>query len=174
VHLSGRSPSGSIKVSTTGKQAKAGRWQHVFATYDGSGKAAGITLYVDGVKVPTKVNSDRLTGSIRTKAPLRIGSRTGGIVLEDAQVQDVRIYGRELSADEIVSLHAFTPLHHYLRLEPEQRTKIHNGTVHRHSASAQCIGTGWPQWTARISSFPKPWPAWKSNEVSFKRAVQPP
>ena len=136
VHLSGRSPAGSIKVSTTGKQAKAGGWQHVFATYDGSGKAAGITLYVDGVKVPTKVNSDRLTGSMRTKAPLRIGSRTGGIVLEDAQIQDVRVYGRELSAAEIASLHAFAPLHHYLRLEPGQRTKVHNGTMHRHWLAA--------------------------------------
>ena len=35
-------------------------WQHVFFTYDGSGRAAGIRLYVNGRQVPVFVNYDRL------------------------------------------------------------------------------------------------------------------
>ena len=35
-------------------------WDHLFFTYDGSGKAAGVKLYVNGAPVATKIVSDTL------------------------------------------------------------------------------------------------------------------
>ena len=44
-------------------------------TYDGSGKAAGLALYVNGKPLAVDVVRDALAGSIATDAPLTVGSR---------------------------------------------------------------------------------------------------
>ena len=49
-------------------------------TYDGSGKASGVRIYVDAMPQPTKTSGDSLTDrslSARSGAPFRIGGRTG-------------------------------------------------------------------------------------------------
>jgi len=39
-------------------------WTHILLTYEGSGKAAGLELYLNGEKAPTKTYFDRLSKSI--------------------------------------------------------------------------------------------------------------
>jgi len=39
-----------------------GRWNHILATYDGSGTAAGVTLYVDGRLQELAITKDSLQG----------------------------------------------------------------------------------------------------------------
>src|SRR5687767_9203041 len=41
-------------------------WTHVAFTYDGSGKASGITLYINGRQTPQVIHYDRLYKSIKT------------------------------------------------------------------------------------------------------------
>ena len=48
----------AIKVSTVTPLPIDGHWDHLFFTYDGSGKASGIKIYVNGAPVATKVVSD--------------------------------------------------------------------------------------------------------------------
>ncbi|MGN6386975.1 MAG: DUF1553 domain-containing protein, partial [Verrucomicrobiota bacterium] len=48
--------------------------------------------------------ADQLKNSIRSKAPFKIGQRNKGENVERAGVQDVRIYGRALSAEEILAI----------------------------------------------------------------------
>ena len=92
----------------------AGSWYHVFLTYDGTGQAEGMTLYVDGQAVEVEVTQNALTGTIATDKPLHIGRRnpsghfTGNIA-------DVRIYAGELSADEVATL---ARPHHALLARP--------------------------------------------------------
>jgi hypothetical protein len=50
-----KTPFVAIKVSTVDPLPLDGHWRHVFFTYDGSGKASGIRIYVDGEPVATKV-----------------------------------------------------------------------------------------------------------------------
>lgn len=45
------------------------KWHYVAATYDGSGKAAGIKLYLDGKPENVEVVKDTLTGSIVDSKP---------------------------------------------------------------------------------------------------------
>lgn len=45
---------------------KTNEWKHLAFTYDGSGKADGLTIYIDGKKVATETPYDRLYKSIKT------------------------------------------------------------------------------------------------------------
>jgi hypothetical protein len=83
-----------------------GRWRHIFFTYDGSGKAAGIHIYVDGKPVATKVVYDSLAQStIRTQAPMQLGMRyPEANPARETRYQDIRLYGRVLTADEVKRL----------------------------------------------------------------------
>src|SRR5262249_34904820 len=84
---------------------KPNEWHHVFATYDGSGKAAGLRLYVDGVLQERRtVFADTLKSSIHTTVPLKIGQRHTTARLDNVGIQDVRIYSRALPSDEVARL----------------------------------------------------------------------
>jgi hypothetical protein len=83
----------------------ANRWHHVVGTYDGSGKAAGMKVYVDGKPLAMNVSVDKLSGSIvANRVPLQIGGRTPGVTRFTGKIDDVRIYNRALSADEVFAL----------------------------------------------------------------------
>ena len=101
VHIVSSWPKDAIRVSTRKPTIRPGIWQHVFVTYDGSGKAGGIKLYLDGEAPELKVDTDILTGSIKTSTPTRIGRRSDSLVFEGGSVQDVRVYDRLLSPPEV-------------------------------------------------------------------------
>lgn len=99
-----RIPEGSHGGSDPNQTLPRGGWAHVFFTYDGSGKAAGIQIYINGLEQKLAVKNDALVGSIRTTAPLLLGRRHDGDQMQATAYQDVRLYGRELSADEVARL----------------------------------------------------------------------
>ncbi len=86
--------------------ARQKTWVHGFVTYDGSSKAAGINLFLDGRQVNTKAYRDNLSGNI--DAPnLRaiVGSRGGKIFWFDGMMDDLRVYNRLLTPLEIQRLY---------------------------------------------------------------------
>src|SRR6202020_567565 len=97
-----RTPTKAIKVSTITPLRVDGHWDHVFFTYDGSGKAAGVKIFVNGVAVPTKTISDSLgRETIRTQAPMQLGWRyPDAKPARDTRFQDLRLYARVLGAEE--------------------------------------------------------------------------
>lgn len=102
VHLANAWDGDAINV-TTGNVLRMGSWAHIGITYDGSGKAAGVRIYINGVAAPTEVVKDTLTGSIGTTEPLRIGRRaqTGYFV---GAISDFQYYDQALSADQVGAL----------------------------------------------------------------------
>ncbi len=92
----------AIEVSTVEPLPLDGAWKHVFFTYDGSGKASGVKIYVNGAPVATRVVSDTLgRATIRTKAPMQLGWRyPDASPSRDTRYQDMRLYGRALAAEE--------------------------------------------------------------------------
>jgi hypothetical protein len=55
-----------------------GEWHNVAVSYDGSGSASGVKIYVDGVlDTATTVLKNALTGSMVSSGPLTIGNQTG-------------------------------------------------------------------------------------------------
>jgi hypothetical protein len=80
---------------------KVGEWNHVFIAYDGSAKASGVHVYVNGVPQETTVEADQLKSSIKTTVPLKFAQRHSTSRLDDVEIQDLRIYGRTLSTEEV-------------------------------------------------------------------------
>jgi hypothetical protein len=100
VHLVHQWPQHAIRVESP--PFARGEWRHVGVTYDGSAKAAGVKLFVDGQPVPLTVNNDSLLPgqTIRTDAPLHVGRREDTQPLRETRYQDLRLYGRALSPEE--------------------------------------------------------------------------
>lgn len=114
VHIINTWPENAIKVSTRRPSIKPGVWQHVFVTYDGSGKAQGVKLYVDGVEAELTIAANSLKGSIKTTTPTRVGQRSHVQVFHEGGVQDVRIYARRLNPEEIKTIAKVGPLREIL------------------------------------------------------------
>ncbi|MCG8583915.1 MAG: DUF1549 domain-containing protein, partial [Pirellulales bacterium] len=107
-HIINTWPNNAIKV-TTNATLKPNQWRHVFVTYDGSSKAAGIKIYFDGKEQPWTIEQDGLTATVRTKTPTLLGRRSAGSPY-GGLVDDVRIYPRKLSAAEIADIAGSDPL----------------------------------------------------------------
>ncbi len=84
----------------TGRVLRMGTWTHICVTYDGSSKAAGIKVYVNGHAVPTKVEKDTLTGPIDTSEALRLGQRTSSLFLKGA-ITGFQVFDQALTAEAI-------------------------------------------------------------------------
>ena len=84
-HIIHKWPDDALKVVSDG-ELKPNVWNHVLVTYDGSGKAAGIKIYLDGKLRTNRVDADTLKGTIRTKAPFKLGQRSNSSKVEDADL----------------------------------------------------------------------------------------
>jgi len=96
----------AIKVSTNDALPVAGQWKHIFFAYDGSGRAAGVRIYIDGKPAPTHVVSDSLgNATIRTNAPMQLGWRyPDENPAKQTRYQDIRLYARAVGAEEAARL----------------------------------------------------------------------
>jgi hypothetical protein len=83
---------------------KMGEWNHVFIAYDGSGSPGGVKVYVNGKVQDTDVEAGSLRNTIRTTVPFKIGQRNTTSRIDGLVLQDVRLYGRNLSAHEVEQL----------------------------------------------------------------------
>jgi hypothetical protein len=100
-HIINKWPDDAIKVVAQ-SPLKPGQWNHVFITYDGSGKAAGVQIYINGFSQEARtIFSDKLKNTIRTQVPLKVAQRHSTSRLNHVSIQDLRIYGRVLSGDEV-------------------------------------------------------------------------
>ncbi len=96
-------PNDAIKVTTAKPLAKKDTWQHVLLTYDGSGKAEGLRLYVDGAMVALNLEVNKLSTSSQAKTPTRVGQRSASEFFQGS-AQELRFYGRDLSGAEAFAL----------------------------------------------------------------------
>ncbi|MBI1371504.1 MAG: hypothetical protein GC159_01900 [Phycisphaera sp.] len=87
------------------------RWVHLLAAYDGSGKAAGVRLYVDGEPVALHAAVDHLTGSIVTDTPFAIGARLGAKADPPfvGDLDEAVVYDRALTPAEARQLYQAAP-----------------------------------------------------------------
>ena len=100
--LAHKFPQNAITVQTNEKVLIEGRWNHIVASYSGSGKADGMKLYVDAQPQALKVVKDKLDGSVRTSAPMTFGRIFPDLdPLRQSAFQDFRFYERELVSDEV-------------------------------------------------------------------------
>jgi len=103
VHLIHRWPEDVIHIQSD-SDLPANTFTHLAFTYDGSGKAEGLKLYVNGKLAKTSVKKDGLKGTIRNEIPFCIGRRGAAGTQFTGRIDDLRIYDRALEAPEVASL----------------------------------------------------------------------
>lgn len=85
-----------------------GGWVHLTARYDGSSRAAGAQLFVNGEAVPMTVIRDNLFKTILYEGddnvPLTLAQRFRDSGLKDGALDEVAVYSSSLSALEIRAL----------------------------------------------------------------------
>jgi hypothetical protein len=108
IRLTSHWPGNAIQIRTQ-KRVVLNEWLHVALTYDGSGKASGLKLYLNGIRRDTEVVQDGLSGSIKTDAELEIGDRQFGQPFK-GQIDDLRLYSCVLRSDEIEQLAVHYPI----------------------------------------------------------------
>jgi hypothetical protein len=106
VRLAAPWPDSAIGVRTKNRVPMDGA-HHLLVNYDGSGKAAGLQIFVDGTPWETETTKDALGGSFRTSAPLEIGNKNAGAF--KGRLGDLRIYTRTLSDTEVEDLAVHLP-----------------------------------------------------------------
>ena len=104
-------PDNAIDIQTIDK-LKVGEWTHIVLAYDGSSRASGVNIFVNG-RVPKQVvltdNLHRsllhgVDGSNWMYLPVMIGKENQESIV-DVVMDELRIYDRQLSSLEIGSLY---------------------------------------------------------------------
>ncbi len=98
-HIVHKWPADALKVVSKAL-VEPNQWNHVLVTYDGSGKAAGVKVFLNGVPQETEVLNDSLKQTTRTPVPFKVGQRHTTDKLSGATIQDLRVYDRALSPAE--------------------------------------------------------------------------
>jgi hypothetical protein len=110
-------PGNAISIRTV-EPIPTGEWQQVTVTYDGSSRASGIKIYLDGKPAATKVVRDSLIKTIdyikRARAnnegdlvevdELTLGQRFRDRGFKDGLVDELKIFNRELTSLEVANL----------------------------------------------------------------------
>jgi hypothetical protein len=120
-HLIHRWDEDALKV-VANEPLKAGQWSHVLITYDGSGKAGGVKIYVNGQPQAARVLKDQLRETIRTEVPLKVAQRHTQSRLNDVLLQDLRLYNRALNPHEAAQVAAGTRIAYLAAKSSDQRS----------------------------------------------------
>src|SRR5262245_25003862 len=97
-------------------------WKHLAFTYDGSGRAAGLKVFLNGKPAEIEVVRDALNGLIKTGAELIIGGKQTGRAYNGG-LDDMRLYSRVLGGREIEDLAVNYPVRAILSGVGGKRTK---------------------------------------------------
>lgn len=148
INLAHRYGSDGIEVVAKEKFSN-GQWRHLAVTYDGSSRAAGLKVYVDGRPSEVAVRRDSLSGSIASKEPWRIAWKGTGIGFEGG-VDEFRLFDHALSADEIGALHWREFLEGTLSVDARKRTKAQSAKLQSYFVEHHA-GVEVKQLSARLS-----------------------
>ena len=101
INLVSRWGSKAIEAVTVEPMASK-KWHHLVLCYDGSRKAAGLKVFLNGKLAALNILNDTLDDSIANKEPLRIGRRDSGLGFY-GQLDELRVLQRTTSAEEAES-----------------------------------------------------------------------
>jgi hypothetical protein len=121
VHIIHRWPDNALHRKAVAKLPPE-KWTHVFVTYDGSSRAEGIRIYIDGLVQEAPITRNRLTDTIRTKTPAHIGRRNPSGFFR-GRLDDVRVYDRDLPAADVARLAGSNPVGSILAKPKDSRTE---------------------------------------------------
>ena len=95
---------------TTTSTIPTGEWTHVSVTNDGSRKASGLKIFINGQAAETTVASDNLTRDYLIGSALNFTARGRDIGLRGGMIDEVHVHLRALSSLEVRALATGKPL----------------------------------------------------------------
>jgi len=135
VHIIDHWPDKAIKVVAK-KALPANSWHQLMVVFDGTKTGVeAIELYADGVLQKTDAEVNALGPDISINTPLRLGGRSNGtgslesVLSGKVAVQDVRLYDRALTAEEVQTLSIRLPLQQWLATAEAARTPEQNNAL---------------------------------------------
>ncbi len=106
-------PGNAMSVRTV-EPIPADRWHQVAATYDGSSKAGGLRLFLNGVELRTRIVRDNVKKQANVVVDhggeFVVGQRFRARGLDGGLIDDVRVYERALTAGELRHLATGEPI----------------------------------------------------------------
>jgi hypothetical protein len=99
VNLVHRWGASAIEVSTQ-EALSAKSWHQIVVAYDGTRKAEGLRVFLDGTPARLEIKRDTLGGSLANRQPLRIGRRDPGLGFYGS-IDEVRLVTRALEDSEV-------------------------------------------------------------------------
>jgi len=90
---------GSAASVRTREPLPVGNWTHVVVTWDGSSRAAGLRIHLDGRVADTEVVRDALDGPLKGNV-LEVGSRSRGNGFRSGAVDELRVWRTALTSQQ--------------------------------------------------------------------------
>ncbi len=105
----GSAGASASRWNTQSSTVTTGAWQHLCATYEATGDTSDPKMYINGVP-QTITETTAPSGAATSDASYDaiIGNRSDAARPFDGRIDEVRIYNRILSSDEIVQLYRLT------------------------------------------------------------------
>ncbi len=105
-------PQNALEVKTK-KAIPPKTWTHVTLSYDGSSKANGVRIYLNGQLTDLQTNKDNLYKGILYEYSIhtygfigfQLGKRDGNLPMVDGGIDELQIFNGQLSALEVLLLH---------------------------------------------------------------------
>lgn len=108
--LSHEFPYNALQVVSK-KPFSPNQWQHITFSYDGSSRAAGIRLYMDGEQIPLEIKRDHLyqtalpiNSQFGNSRYLRLGTRDNEKGFAGGALDELMVFHRALSLPEVLQL----------------------------------------------------------------------
>jgi hypothetical protein len=101
-----REQPGCAASITTTRTIPTGAWTHVVVTNDGSRKAAGLGIFINGEAAETRVVHDNLTRDYNIGKGLSLTARGRDLGLRGGMVDEVHIHTRTITPLEAAAIHA--------------------------------------------------------------------
>lgn len=98
-------PGNAIKVRTRA-QLRLHQWLPIGITYDGSSRAAGLKLFLNGQPAELEVVRDQLFKDFANDTPLTLAARFRGRGFKDGRIDELRVFRRCLTPLEMAMVHA--------------------------------------------------------------------
>ena len=159
-------PGDAVCVRTT-EPVTPGQWTHVVMTSDGSGRASGLRLHVNGRPAACEVVRDHLTRNIHggEASQVTIGQRFRDRGFKGGTVDEFRLFSRALTAPEIAQLAGAAPVRDDAALfdywlsahDPEWRASV--ARLQQARVAQHAVSDGVPALMV-MAELPQPKPAW--------------
>ena len=106
IFIFGSGAGNRIQVTSNTADIINASWHQIVMTYDGSGLASGVTIYIDNVDETGTVNNDNLTNEPTYVGPFQALSR--GNNANDCllgRADEIAMYNKELSSTEVAEIY---------------------------------------------------------------------